>query len=244
MATRTDASLTKAGSDDPSGRRTLTAPPVNPLPASKRVLEPQERIAEVLFGLIMVLTLTGSLSVAQAGRDDVRTMIVGALGCNLAWGIIDGVLYVMSSFAERGKNLAMLWALRRAAPDQGTKLVAEALPPLVASVLEREELEWIRCRLLELPEPPASARLRVQDWLGASAVALLVFLCTFPVVIPFLVVQEAATAMRLSNAVAVSMLAITGVAYGRQVGRSSWGFGLLMVILGGLLVTLTITLGG
>ena len=44
-------------------------------PSSKRVLEPIERIAEVLFGIIMVLTFTGSLSVAEAaepGRTTVR----------------------------------------------------------------------------------------------------------------------------------------------------------------------------
>jgi hypothetical protein len=57
--------------------------------SSKRVLEPTDRVSEILFGLIMVLTFTGSLSVAEAGRDDVRTMLIGALGCNLAWGIID-----------------------------------------------------------------------------------------------------------------------------------------------------------
>ena len=54
--------------------------------ATKRVLEPIERISEVLFGLIMVLGFTGSLSAAQAGRSDVRTMLFGAIGCNLAWG--------------------------------------------------------------------------------------------------------------------------------------------------------------
>ena len=64
--------------------------------SSKRVLEPHERISEVLFGLIMVLTFTGSLSVAQAGRDDVRAMLIGALGCNLAWGIIDAVFYYVA----------------------------------------------------------------------------------------------------------------------------------------------------
>ena len=74
--------------------------------SSKRVLEPIERISEVLFGLIMVLTFTGSLSVAEAGRDDVRTMLIGALGCNLAWGIIDGVLYLMGCLAEKGRDLA------------------------------------------------------------------------------------------------------------------------------------------
>ena len=42
---------------------------VNP---TSRVLEPIERVSEVLFGLIMVLTFTGSLSVADAGRDDVH----------------------------------------------------------------------------------------------------------------------------------------------------------------------------
>jgi len=33
-----------------------------------RVLDPIDRVSEVLFGLIMVLTFTGSLSVAEAGH--------------------------------------------------------------------------------------------------------------------------------------------------------------------------------
>jgi hypothetical protein len=73
--------------------------------SSKRVLEPIERVSEVLFGLIMVLTFTGSLSVAESGRDDVRTMLIGALGCNIAWGIIDGIFYLMGSLAEKGRGL-------------------------------------------------------------------------------------------------------------------------------------------
>src|SRR5437660_5533748 len=58
---------------------------------SERLLDPMERISEVLFALIMVLTFTCSFSVADAGREQVRTMLLGALGCNLAWGIIDAV---------------------------------------------------------------------------------------------------------------------------------------------------------
>src|SRR3954452_15487586 len=79
-----------------------------------RVLQPDERVAEVLFGVIMVLTFTGSLSVAQAGRDDVRAMLIGALGCNVAWGIIDAVFYLMSSLASKESNLAIVRAVRRA----------------------------------------------------------------------------------------------------------------------------------
>lgn len=69
----------------------------------KRVFDPIDRISEVLFGLIMVPTFTGSLRVAEAGREDTRTMLVGALGCNLAWGLIDGVLYLMGGLMDKGR---------------------------------------------------------------------------------------------------------------------------------------------
>jgi VIT1/CCC1 family predicted Fe2+/Mn2+ transporter len=53
-------------------------------------------------------------------------------------------------------------------------------------------------------------------------VFLLVFLSTFPVAVPFFFMQNATAAMRTSNAIAIGMLLITGVAYGRVVGRSPW----------------------
>src|SRR5678815_3871449 len=134
---------------------------------TKRLLEPHERIAEVLFGLIMVLTFTGSLSVAEAGREDVRTMLIGALGCNLAWGIIDAVLYLMGSLAEKGRELLTFHAVRKAVdPQKAQRLIAEALPAVVASVLQPAELEAMHERLKQLPEPSGHARLSKEDWLG------------------------------------------------------------------------------
>src|SRR3954465_14176634 len=109
--------------------------------SSKRVLEPIDRVSEVLFGLIMVLTFTGSLSVAEAGRDDVRTMLIGALGCNLAWGIIDGILYLMGCLAEKGRGLLTFRAVRKATdPNDAHLLIADALPSVIASVLKPAEL--------------------------------------------------------------------------------------------------------
>ena len=81
---------------------------------TRSALEPTERIAEVLFGLIMVLTFTGSLSVAEADRAEVRTMLVGALGCNLAWGIIDAVFYLMGIMLAKGGGLLTFRAVRQA----------------------------------------------------------------------------------------------------------------------------------
>lgn len=213
--------------------------------SSKRVLEPHERISEVLFGLIMVLTFTGSLSVATADRAEVRTMLIGALGCNLAWGVIDGVLYLMGCLAEKGRNLRTYRAVRKASdPQKAQRLIKDALPPVLASVLQPAELTAMHERLQQLPEPPEQARLGGSDWRGAVAVFFWVFLTTFPVAMPFIFMQKVGLAMRLSNGIAILMLFIAGMAYGRIVGRSPWVFGISVVILGGILVALTMALGG
>jgi hypothetical protein len=212
---------------------------------SRRVLDPIDRVAEVLFGLIMVLTFTGSLSVAEAGREDVRTMLIGAVGCNLAWGIIDAALYLMGNLGERGRSLMTYQSVRGASdPQQAHRLIAGALPPLLASVLQPTELATMHERLRQLPEPPPRARLHKDDWLGALGVFLLVFLSTFPVVIPFLVMNDAVRALRISNAIAIVMLFLTGYAYGRVTGWHPWLVGISMVVLGGALVALTMALGG
>jgi len=224
----------------------LTRPvPQGPPAPSRRALDPVDRVAEVLFGLIMVLTFTGSLSVADAGRDDVRAMLVGAVGCNLAWGIIDAILYLMGSLAERSRQLTTLRSVRAAAsPERARALLAAALPPVVASVLEPAELDRMHARLTRLPEPPARAGMTKGDWLGAAGVFLLVFLSTFPVVIPFIVMQSAMPALRVSNAIAVAMLFMTGVAYGRLTAYHPIRMGIAMVILGATLVAITMALGG
>jgi VIT family len=212
---------------------------------SKRALEPIDRISEVLFGLIMVLTFTGSLSVAEAGRDDVRAMLVGALGCNFAWGVIDGILYLMGCVAERGTDLATFRAIRDTTdPAEAQRLIADALPPVVAGVLQPTELESVHQRLMRLPDPPERARLRKDDWMGGVAVFLLVFLSTFPVAIPFMVMSEAGPALRVSNAIAIVLLFLTGYAFGRLTGRHPWIVGFGMVALGLVLVGLTMALGG
>jgi hypothetical protein len=212
---------------------------------TKRVLDPIDRVSEVLFGLIMVLTFTGSLSVADAGRDDVRTMLVGALGCNVAWGIIDGMLYLMGCLADKGQDLMTYLAVRRTTdPHKAQRLIADALPPVVASILEPAELETMRRRLLQLPEPPERAYLSKDEWLGFIGVFLVVFVSTFPVVLPFIFIRSVGPALRLSNTIAIVMLFLTGYAYGTITGRHPWLVGLGMVVVGSILVGMTMALGG
>ncbi|HJS51697.1 MAG TPA: VIT1/CCC1 transporter family protein [Pyrinomonadaceae bacterium] len=213
--------------------------------SSKRVLDPPERISEILFGLIMVLTFTGALSVAEADRAEVQTMLIGAIGCNLAWGMIDGLFYLMGSFAEKGHGLKIYRAVRGTDdPAEAQQLIGDALPSVIATVIQPAEFESIHHRLKQLPEAPDRAHLNREDWLGALGVFLLVFLSTFPVVIPFLFMEDVGRALRISNIIAVLMLFLLGYAYGVYVGGRPWLTGLVMFVLGSIVVTITIALGG
>ena len=212
---------------------------------SKRLLDPVDRVSEILFGLIMVLTSTNSLSVATAGRAEIGTMIWGALGCNLAWGIIDAALYVMGCINQRGRDILMLRAVRQPlSPEESRRLIAESLPEPLAAVLSPGDAETMRQKLVQLPEPAARPGLTKDDALSAAGICLLVFVSTFPVVIPFLLIGEVRPALRLSNAVAIAMLFLCGYVFARCTGLRPWATGLLMVAIGCAMVGVAIALGG
>src|SRR5687768_5178661 len=213
--------------------------------SSKRVLEPIERISEVLFGLIMVLTFTGSLSAAESGRAEVRAMLIGALGCNLAWGLIDALMYLMSSLSDQAADSRTMRAIRTAAtPGEASLAIARVLPPLVASVIAPAELQRITGELARAPTPTERPRLQSRHWLGAAAVFLLVVSSTIPVVLPFVLLHDATVALRLSNGIAVLLMFIAGYAFGRLAGYKPLVTAGSMVLLGALLVAVTIALGG
>jgi hypothetical protein len=211
----------------------------------ERVLDPLARISEILFGLIMALTFTCTLSAAEAGREEVRTLLFGAIGCNIAWGLVDAVMYLMNVLAERGRDLMTVHAVRDAkSREEAHRIIADSVSPVMASVLTTDHVERIRQALLQLRELPRGARIEKDDWRGAFAVFLLVVLSTFPVVIPFLIFRQVHVAMRASNLVAILMLFAAGYLLARYGGYHPWRTGLSMVVLGVVLVAITIALGG
>ena len=211
----------------------------------KRYLDPIDRVSEILFGLVMVLTITCSFSVGGGGRTEVREMLIGALGCNLAWGAIDAVLYWLACFHDHGQKITALRAARDLEnPERAYRVIADSLPPLLASVTTPAEFEVIRQKLQKLPEPPVRPRLTKDEWLGGLGVFLLVVIATLPVVLPFVFIHDPSRALRISNLIAVLLLFLTGYVYGRHTGHRPLSSGLIMTVIGGAMVGLTIALGG
>lgn len=209
------------------------------------ILDPSERISEIFFGLIMVLTVIGSLQVAQGGVVDAHAIVFAALGCNLAWGLIDAITYAMGRLTERGHDSVLVEAARNPVdPTEARRIIAESLPSPIASQLPEKELEVLRQSLLQLTEVPADPRPTKEDWLGALGVFLLVFLSTFPVVLPFMTVKDAHVALRVSYGAAVTMLYLSGYGLGRYAGYRPWKVGVAVTLIGLAMVGITIALGG
>jgi hypothetical protein len=212
---------------------------------NNRILDPLERFSEIVFGLIMVLSFTCALSVAEVARDDVRAMLIGAIGCNLAWGIIDAAFYLIACLTEAGRHAALLRGVQQASTDtQAHETISSTLPKGVAAALQPADFNRIQAHLRQLPAPAERPSLTAEDWRGALGVFLLVFLSTFPVVLPFIFFHDARLALRLSHAIAIVLLFGAGHMLARYAGLRPIVLGVSMVFIGGALVAVAIALGG
>jgi hypothetical protein len=209
-------------------------------------LSPVDRISEMLFGLLMALTFTGAVSVAESGKAEIRTMFIAALGCNLAWGLVDAVMYLVRAVTERGRLITLVRSVQEASDKQaGRTLVEQSLSRVAAGLVSPAEIEAIRSRVIALPSVPARPHLGWRDLLVALQIFFIVVVTTFPVVLPFIFLQhDVALAKKLSTAIALAMLFLGGLGLGRYAGYGSWRVGLIMAGLGTALVVAINALGG
>jgi VIT1/CCC1 family predicted Fe2+/Mn2+ transporter len=160
-----------------------------------RLLDPLDRVSEILFGLIMAVTIVGSLSIATAGHTEVRAVLIGALGCNIAWGLVDAVMYVLRGMAERARQ--------------------------------------------------GQPSLRRRDFVEAAGIFALVVLATFPVVLPFIFLDDTARAMTVSRVTTLFMLFLAGMAFARYAGHAHpMRLGVAMAVFGAILIAAVMALGG
>ena len=214
------------------------------------VLSPVERISEMLFGLFMALTFVGAVSAATTGREEVHTMFAAALGCNLAWGLVDAIMYLVRTATDRGRSLTFMRAVRAAADrETGRALVERRLSERFTlrtsrNLISAAEIESIRARIAALPAIARRATLDQNDLLAGLGIFLIVVISTLPVVVPFLLLTDVGVAKHVSRVIALAMLFLGGLALGRYAGYGSWKAGLTMVGVGSGLVIVINALGG
>jgi len=211
-------------------------------------LSPADRLAETLCGLIMVLSFTlVAAPQVKEGPEGVKTLLLATIGCNLAWGIIDGALYVLCAMTQRGQRLRAILAVK-AAPDEATAVqilrreLDEKLPEETPDEA-REHLSRALVPVIAKFEAPPRLVTR-DDFMGGLAILAVEVLCTLPASVPFLLMQDHWLALRTSNLLLILLLFVTGYRWGGTALGRPWTTGLVMLSLGSLLVAVALALGG
>jgi VIT1/CCC1 family predicted Fe2+/Mn2+ transporter len=211
---------------------------------SAAVLSPFERGSEIIFGILMAISVTAAAEITSGGSLDVHELMIAALGCNFAWGLIDGVIFLLQAQFERHRQHRMVLELRSLESDAAFRdRAAVELPPVVAEAMNAESYAKLRSKVHAYAQARPAYWSR-QEVAAAALICLFVFGSTFPLVLPFLFMQEPVAALRASHAIAVVMLFVLGWKIGRWSGAPAFGSGAVLALIGSVLAILCVALGG
>jgi len=214
----------------------------------RRYLDPTESLGEVMFGLIMVLTFTlGAGLIVKEGTEATTRMLLGILGCNVAWGLIDGAMYVMSSILDRSRKARLLQSVQKAASEEDAlAMVGRELNPRLEPFTSLEERTRLYPAVLDrlVKVTPERTLVKKEDICGAIVIFWLVFLSTIPAVVPFLVFRDRFVALRVSNLLLLTMLFLVGYRWARVTHSNPWIVGSILLLAGLVMVAIAMALGG
>jgi hypothetical protein len=213
-----------------------------------RYLDPSETLLEVLFGLIMALTLTAGARLLSDPHDLDATGLAAALvGCNVAWGIIDAVFYLLGTRFDRNRRVRLVRKLQAATGElEAVDLIRaefglEGEPPM-----REEDREAFYRSLLQMLRHAGIVRARFlrDDYVAVVLVAVLVSATAIPGVLPLLLLDDGYTALRIANVLQICLLFLVGYCWAHYSGASRWSTGLIIALLGAGLVLVSVALGG
>jgi hypothetical protein len=211
-------------------------------------LEPEEALAEIVAGLVMVLTFTLGASLFTRGAEGgSKTIVIAAVGCNIAWGLIDAALYLLGRKTLRSYRTRFLRRVQRAHDaDAANAAIRQEWEPILIEVSKEEDRERLyeAMRQLALNAKPLGAGLRRNDLMGAVAIFVLVCATTTPAILPFLFLSSDWLALRLSNLLLLGLLFLAGYRWAKDIDANPSLTGLALAALGLALVGIAITLGG
>ncbi len=195
----------------------------------------------------MTFTLGAGLTIQDEGAEGARALLIATIGCNIAWGVIDGVFFVLGQIFERGRRRRVVQLVRGAVGDADARaLIANELDDVIEKVMSPAERQDLYARIVGKVRtgdiPPNS--ITRNDVMGGIASFWLVFFASLPAAIPFLFISDAYLALRASNAILLGLLFWAGYSWARYTTARPGITGLVFLLFGAALVAMTIALGG
>jgi hypothetical protein len=209
------------------------------------LLSTDDRVSEILTGIIMILTYTCTISVIKSDNSSVIDLLAAGISSTAAWGFIDAVMYLFMTMIERSHNLTFLNFVQKSKDSAKiSQSIRDELPEVISKLMLPDEIEKLREKLQKLPELPKIHRLKFSDYKKAGEIFLLVFFATIPVSVPFIIINDLNIAIRVSNIIAIVMMFFCGRALGKFAGRNRFLLGIKTSLIGIVLVAGTMALGG
>jgi hypothetical protein len=213
-----------------------------------RYLDPEESLGEVLFGLIMSLTITlgvGLLSPTETLHP--HELALALIGCNVAWGVIDAALYLLGVLFSRSQRIHFVRKLHRLSTEaEALDAIREEFGLEQEHLAQKQDVAAFYRATLDVVRHARTERARLgrDDLAAAGIIVVLVSLTAVPGALPFLIVGDGQVALRLANLLQIGLLFAVGVRWARYSGAPPWRTGAAMVALGVALVAVAVALGG
>jgi VIT1/CCC1 family predicted Fe2+/Mn2+ transporter len=215
---------------------------------AERYLSPSERLTEVIFGIIMALTVTSSLRLALGTSASARvTIATTTLGNNLAWGIVDAVIYLLVIIFERHRERQLVQKIKRS-KDKATAInsVRRDLKDTLVEVMPKTAREHVYEHIAEVLErsKPEKVKLTRKDLLGALASFALVFSVAIPIVLPYLLLPNKVEIIYSTDIIAIGLLFLVGYLWAQYTNWNKFLTGFIFVLIGVVISVVTVFLGG
>ncbi len=218
-------------------------------------LYPHERLVEIIYGLVIALTITSAIRVITGGVDlDIDLMAVASLGAGIAWGIIDAILYVLVVVFQRHRYFLIAGKIRSAKDEQeALSTIQGELEESIIGTLDVEDQKSVyrlvlhaqrRSSDIRYTRQPGTIGIVREDIFGSVQIFLAMLLATVVVVIPLWLIEPPHAAVVVSNIVAFSALFVVGYTWAKHTSIRNTVFGLMLVMVGAVIVGISLVLGG
>jgi hypothetical protein len=219
-------------------------------------LDPIDALSTIFFSILFALLFTLSYAIliyhgaigSNLSSGYGQELFLAILGAVTAWGIIDGVLYVLAEVLARSERYRLLQYIQTSdSEEEAATAIADELDFILEPITsdeQRHDLYHGMLAYLSQAEPQAIG-LQREDVVGAVAAALLSVVAVLPSLLPLLLVPDNfALAIRISNVVSFLVIFATGYSWGIHTDTNPWKTGLLLASVCLAMVLVAMLLGG
>lgn len=212
----------------------------------RKYTPPSDRFAEILCGLIMVLTFTLAGGIAKA---DAKEIILGAAGCAIAWGIIDGTILLLNTLFQRGRRMKLIERAQGVSHSEAVDMLRREFDEQYAEVISSPTRELVYQDITNniATTPIKRPTITKNDIMGAIGLVTIESICSLFAIVPLLILGNEWYALRVSN---ITLLVVMAMVAFHWAGWAGWtGVGRVLISaaicsMGILMVVVAILMGG